>query len=140
MAFFFEDKEAAKLFADIFLRARKKNALRGVMRDESVNCRNIGLSSAARPHDFFSKVARRILASASASRTDSGAVPPGTLWRASEASSVSTAEKSAPNAEEYFFNFSTGQVEKFSPLLSASRTTLPMISCASRKGMPFATR
>lgn len=109
LAIFFEDEEMRVLLADLFLRARKQDTLCGVMRDDGMDRRSVGRAGAASSHDFFLRTARRRRASRSASRTASGAVPPEAPRRASEDSTVSAAEKSAPKAGEYFFSLSTGQ-------------------------------
>src|SRR5690348_154665 len=97
-----------EMLANVFFRARKQDALRGIMRDEGVNRGGVGGACAAGSHDFDSCAARRSRASMSDLRTAPGAVPPEAARRASEESRVSVLEKSAPNAEEYIFSFSTG--------------------------------
>src|ERR1700733_9703500 len=87
-----------------------------------------------------SSAATRAVKSARAARTAPRAVPPATPRRASADSSVSTVERSRPNAGENTASLSSGISRIDFPSCSHARKTLPTISCASRNGMPCATR
>src|SRR5579864_7466322 len=140
LASFFQHQKPSRVFTHILFRARQQRPFRGIMRDQRVNRGRIRQSRPPRSHATFSCAARRVFASTSASRTASGAVPPGARRRARDASSVSASAKSASNDEEYFFSRSTVHRAYSWSLPSASWIIFPIISCACRNGIPFATK
>src|SRR6516165_5923770 len=84
--------------------------------------------------------ARRSSSSAMAARTESIAVPPGTLFRESAARTLRLAERSASNAGEIFPSSSGERSVQDFPCRSAAFRAWPTRSCAWRKGTPFLTR
>src|SRR6266436_4643536 len=83
---------------------------------------------------------RRPSKSSMAARTLSGAVPPRTFFDASAASRLRLLAKSASNAGEIFLSVLRGKAVHATFCFSASRNTLPTMSCACRKGTPLCTR
>src|SRR5207253_4226042 len=109
--------------------------LRGEPVDERLHRRDVALARG--PDDHPAKAA---FASASASRTRSGAVPPGDRRAASDRAIVADPAASSPNRLSYPRRSAVVSPARSLPVARRSRTMRPTTSCASRNGTPCPAR
>src|SRR5256885_616369 len=129
------DDEVREVRAQERLAPLEHPVLRGVAIDERLHRIDVGLARGTDDH-----VAKAAVASARATRTRSGAVPPGERRADTDAAIDVAPAASSPNRASYPRRSCAVRPVRSVPLARRSRTIRPTISCASRNGTPRTAR